>query len=210
MRQIEDANGAVLHSAREYDIAPETAVVAGQVVKLVQGKVVPALAGETGAILGVADENHSGTPDALNERANGKKVLVKDAPAAVYACAAPRLTATGGTATTVTAANVAAFQANAFVGGFVKGPEGYLRAITASNVEGGTLTLTVEEGEVPEAGMQYVLFPPAGFTGGNLSDDGTKLVLTGTAELPLQVVGRLEGENLIKLTAIKHLLAAGR
>lgn len=209
MRQIEDVNGGVIHSVREYDIASGTAVVVGQVVKLSAGLVVPAAAGETGAILGVAAESHPGKPDALNERADGTRILVNDAPGAVFACAAPVVAATGGTATTVTASGIAAFAANVFKGGFVKGPDGHMRAISASAVADGTLTLTVDKGEIPVAGDEYVIFPPAGFTAGNLSSDGTKLVLSATAALSLRVMGRIENENKIKLTAVKHSLACG-
>lgn len=209
MRQIEDVTGAVLHSEREYDIAPETAVVIGQVVKLAGGLVVPAAAAETGAILGYAAESHSGKADALNPRADGKRILVQDAPTAVAVCPAPVLKATGGTETTIKA-TAAAFSANAFQGGYVKGPDGHMRAITASAVDSGTLTLTVESGETPEVGDEYVIFPPIGFAAGNLSADGTKLVLGATAALPIQVVGRNEGDNTIRVMAVKHQLAAAR
>ena len=52
MHQVMDVSGAVLHSEREYDIAADTAINEGQVVKLVDGLVVAAAAGETAAVQG--------------------------------------------------------------------------------------------------------------------------------------------------------------
>lgn len=210
MRPIMDVNGGVIHSAREYDIAPATAVSIGQVVKLSAGLITPADAAETGAILGYAAENHTGEGDALNFRADGKKIIVWDAPAAVAESPAPVLTATGGTATTITVGGMAAFAADAFKGGCVKGPNGNVRRVTASAVASGVLTLTVEAGEVPAENDRYMLFPPVGFTGGNLDAGKKKLILTATAALPLMVMGRDEINNMIWTVATKHLLAAGR
>lgn len=209
MYQVSDVTGAVLHSSREYDIAPETAVTVGQLVKLSAGKVAAADKAETGAVLGVALENHSGTEDALNPRGAGKSILVADSPTAVLACTAPVLKATGGTSTTVTA-SAAAFAANAFKGGFIKGPDGVVREVTASSVASGVLTLTVEEGAVPAEGDEITVFPPRGFSGGNLTEDGRKLVLSATAALPLVVMGRDEDKDEIRLVYTKHVLAAGR
>ena len=210
MRQIMDVNGGVLHSAREYDIAPATAVAVGQVVKLSGGLVVPADAAETGAILGYAAENHPGTDDALNPRGMGKKIMVQDAPAAVAESPAPVLAATGGAETTITFGGMPAFAADVFKGGYVKGYGGRVRRIAASAAASGVLTLTVETGEAPTAGERFVLFPPLGFVGGNLDAGRTKLTLTATAALPLMVMGRDEERDTIWTVAVKHLLAAGR
>ncbi|MEG1577701.1 MAG: hypothetical protein RR336_02940 [Oscillospiraceae bacterium] len=210
MRQFQDVNGGVIHSEREYDIAPATKIEIGQVVKMADGLVVPAAAGEVGAILGYAAESHNGTEDALNQRADGKKILVQDGPGAIAVSAAPTIKATGGTATTITAAGIAAFAENAFKGGYVKGPEGFVRRVTASAVAGGALTLTVDAGIVPVKDQIFTVFPPVGFAAGNLSAEGTKIVLTATAALPIQVVGRYEDGNIIYTMATKHLLAAAQ
>lgn len=211
MRQIMDVSGAVLHSEREYDIAGSTAVTVGQVVKLADGLVVPAAAGETKAILGYAAEHHPGTSDALNRRANGTRIIVQDAPGAIAESPAPVITATGGTATTITTADATTIATEgAFKGGYVKDSGGRMRRITNSAVSGSVLTLTVESGEVPVDGEAFVLFPPIGFSGGNLSADGRKLVLSATAALPLMVMGRDEVQNMIWTVATKHLLAAAR
>lgn len=210
MRQIMDVSGAVLHSEREYDIAANTAIVPGQVVKLSEGLVVAAVAAETGAILGYALEPHPGTADALNPRANGKRILVQDAPGAIAESPAPVLTATGGTATTITAACTVNFAADVFNGGYVKDKNGKVRRITDSAVGSSVLTLTVESGDAPASGDEFIVFLPLGFSAGNLSSDGRKIVLTGTASLPLTVVGRDEARNMIWTVATKHALAAGR
>ena len=206
-----DVNGGVLASAREYDIAAATAITAGAVVKMADGLVVLAAAGETGPILGYAGENHTGTEDALNPRSNGTKIMVQDAPGAVAESPAPVLTASGGTTNTVTADGMAAFAADAFKGGYLKGPDGVSRRVTASAVAAGVLTLTLATaGTAPVAGQKYTLYPPVGFAAGNLAAGRDKLVMTATAALPIQVIGRDEGRNMIWTVATKHLLAAGR
>ena len=210
MRQIMDVNGGVLHSEREYDIAAETAVTVGQVVKLVDGLVVLAAAGETGSILGYAAENHAGKNDALNPRSDGGKIMVEDAPCAVAESVAPSVTASGGTATTITVDTMPAFAANAFKGGYVKDAEGKVRRITASAVASGVLTLTVDAGAVAASGDGFIVFPPLGFNGGNLDAGRNKLTLSATASLSIQVVGRDEDRNMIYTVATKHMLAAGR
>lgn len=68
--------GSVLQTARNYPIDATTEIQAGAVVKLSAGKVVLAAAAETGGILGIAAEFHSGKEDALNLRANGEWIRV--------------------------------------------------------------------------------------------------------------------------------------
>jgi len=78
MRAYQNVDGGFTFGVHEYDIAKTTAIKAGQVVKLSEGLVVAATAAETGAILGVAKENHSGAEDAINPRSNGTKILGHD------------------------------------------------------------------------------------------------------------------------------------
>jgi len=211
MKQVMNVNGAVLHSEREYDIAKSTAVTIGQVVKLEEGLVVPAAAGETGAILGYAAESHTGTADALNGRNDGVKILVQDAPDAIAVSPAPRVTASGGSATTVKVDSMPSFAAAVFNGGYLKAAAtGKVRRITDSAVASGVLTLTVEAGDAAAEGDEFILFPPVGFSAGNLDTAGCKLVLTATAALPLRVVGRDEKGNNIYTMAAKHQLAVGQ
>lgn len=217
MKFYQKLDGGVHVSAREYDIAADTAILEGQVVKLTDGLVVAAAAGETGAILGVAAENHSGEADAIDPRANGKKLLVIDDPDAVYQCKAPEVAAAeGGSATTLIAAELAAFANGDFKGGYVKliskaeesantdaiGQVRRVESFTASSK-----TFTLEEGGVPAEGDVYALFPPVGFAKGSLSADGTALVLSATAALPLRVIGHDRILGKLNLMAGKHLFA---
>lgn len=94
MYPVQNADGgSVLQTARNYPIDAETVIDAGAVVKLSGGKVVLAAAAETGAILGIAAEFHSGKEDALNLRANGEWIRVCDNPTLIFECAAPTIKA---------------------------------------------------------------------------------------------------------------------
>ena len=209
-------DGGVLKSAREYDIAANTAVHAGQVVALSGGLVIPAVAAQTGAILGIAAETHTGVTDAINPRANGTKIMVWDAPNLIMKCAAPRITAASGSTTTLVAATLATFAANDFTGGYVRLVEkaegstnadaiGQVRRITASAAD--TKTFTLESGGTPVAGDVYEVFPPLGFAKGNLDAELSGLSLAATAALALKVVGHDRDLGYINMMAGKHFLA---
>ena len=102
MYPVQNADGgSVLQTARNYPIDATTEIQAGAVVKLSGGKVVLAAAAETGAILGIAAEFHSGKEDALNLRANGEWIRVCDNPTLIFECAAPMIKAASGSATTI-------------------------------------------------------------------------------------------------------------
>ena len=217
MKFYQKLDGAVLISAREYDIAADTAIQDGQIVKLADGRVVAAAANETGAILGIAAENHSGQNDALDIRADGTRIKVIDDPATVMQCAAPEITAAaGGSATALIAAELATFANDDFKGGYVKlisKAEGSTNTDEIGDVrriEGSTAsskTFTLEEGGTPAEGDVYALFPPIGFNKGNLNATGTAIVLTATANLPLKLIGHDRKLNKINLIAGKHLFA---
>lgn len=211
----QNVGGGVLVSAREYDIAANTKIYAGQVVTLANGLVTAQTAAGTGAVLGVAAETHTGTPDPFNLRNDGVKIKVFDAPGQVFRCPAPVVAATGGTATTITA-NLAG-AADVYNGGWLKlvkkaegstNPDavGTMYRITDFATTDGTGTFTKESGSVPFAGDEYALFMPVGFEGGNLSAGGDKIVVTATASIPLRVIGRIEETDEITVIAAKHLL----
>lgn len=219
MKPYQKADGGVLASVREYDIAASTAIVRGQIVKLSEGLVVAANVGETGKILGVAAESHSGAADALDTRANGRKILVWDTPDAIFSCAVPIVTASGGSATTVTASTLAAFSNDDFNGGYLKlikkgasstntDEIGTVKRITdyAYNSTGTVSTFTVATGATACEGDVYAIFPPVGFAKGNLDSNKQKLVLTATANLPIKVIGRNEDLNEIFVMANAHAL----
>ncbi len=221
MKFYQKLDGGVHVSAREYDVAADTALAEGQAVKLADGLVVAAAANETGALLGVASENHTGVADAIDPRTNGKKIFVIDDPSAVYQCKAPEVTAAGGSATTLEVTALKVFAADDFNGGYVKLASktensantdvvGAVRRITDFALDDAMPTrgvLTIESGGAPDAGDVYELYPPIGFAKGNLDASGASLVLTGTADLPLKVVGRDVGFGKINLMIGKHLFA---
>lgn len=219
MNAYQKRDGGVNLSVREYDIGTATAVKAGQVVQLSEGLVIAAVAAQTGAVLGIAAENHTGAYDALNPRANGDKILVYDDPGLLFTCAAPRMTATGGTATTITASTLGAFANDDFNGGFLmlmkKGaastnsdPLGTVKRITdyGYNSTGTVSTFTVDSGAAACAGDEYLVFPPVGFAKGNLNATFDGLVLTATAALALKVVGRHEDSGKLVMMAKSHTL----
>lgn len=217
MKYYQKIDGGTHISAREYDIATDTVIQEGQIVKISDGLVVAAAAGETGAILGIAAEGHSGKPDALNPNADGTRILVIDDPDVVMQCKAPEITAAEGcSSTTLIAAELASFANGDFKGGYVKllakaedsanaDEIGAVRRVTSFT--GTSKTFTLEEGGTPAAGDIYAVFPPIGFAKGNLSEDGTGLVLSATATLPLKLIGHDRALNKINLIAGKHVFA---
>ena len=215
MRAYQNVDGCVNISVREYDIAATTAVQKGQVVCLAEGLVVPAVAAQTGRILGIAAESHSGVEDAMNARENGTVILVYDAPGLIVRCPAPQMAATGGSATTFISTALATFADDDFNGGYIKlvekGEEstitdaiGKVRRIT--DFAANTKTMTVESGGTICAGDVYEIYPPLGFAKGNLDENITKLVLTATAALPLKVVQHDRAAGEIGMIAALHAL----
>jgi hypothetical protein len=214
MKFHQNADGGVIPSVREYDIATSTAIVEGQVVVLSAGLVTAGAVDQTGAILGVAAESHSGSADALNPRSNGTKIKVFDGPHAVFRCPAPVITATGGTATTVIDTGVDAFSDDTFNGGYLKllskaaastntDLVGSVRRITDYTAVSNTFTAA--SGGTPTAGDQYAVFPPMG-TAMSLDSTIQKLDITDDDGTALKVVGRIEGTNEILVMAVFHAL----
>lgn len=218
MKALQKVDGGTLLSCRVYDIAPTTAIIPGQVVCITEGLVTAAKAAQTGAILGIAAEAHSGVVDALNPRSNGTEILVYDDPDLISACKAPEGVATSGTATTVVIGGLAAFSADDFNGGYLKliskaegstntDAIGTCKRIVDFAISDGTGTFTVASGAIASAGDVFAIYPPVGFSKGNLSANGDALVLTATAALAIKVVGR-KGDDIM-LMAKKHVLGAG-
>lgn len=215
MKAFQNLDGGVIMSVREYDIAYNTAIKAGQVVALSGGLVVAAAANITTAILGIAAEDHGGAADALNPRANGTKIMVFDSPHLVMRQKAPQLTATGGSITTFVSTSMAAFANDDLNGGFIKlvekgansentDPIGAVREIT--DHVGADKTLTISSGGKVCSGDVYEIYPPIGFAKGNLDSDRQAVVLTATAALPLQVVQNAR-DGYLGLMAKLHAFA---
>lgn len=216
MKFYQKLDGGVHMSAREYDVAYNADIKRGQLVKLSEGKAVSAAAAETGALLGVAAETHSGSADALDPRANGTKLLVIDDPDVVYQCAAPQITASGGSATTLEFTAGQYFANDDFNGGYVKlvskGADstntdavGAVRAISDYAVTASTKgTFTIASGGAPNSGDVYAVFPPAGFAKGNLNAARTGVVLSASASISLRVIGRDLDRDAINVVIRKH------
>lgn len=219
MRPFQKADGSVNISSREYDIATSTQIKKGQVVKIASGLVVLASATETGNILGVAAENHSGSADALNPRANGKKILVFDCPDAIFASKVPTFEATGGSATTITTDELGAFSNDDFNGGYVKlikkaagstntDPIGAVKQITdyGYNATGTVSTFTVASGGTANDGDVYELYPPVGLTKGTLDEGISNYKVSAASCNALRVVGRDENMGEVHVIPVKHTL----
>lgn len=222
MELFQKADGGVLKSARAYPIAYNTAIKAGQVVALTAGLVTLAAQKQTGAILGVALENHSGVADALDPRANGEEIMVCDAPDAIFRCAAPVFEATGGSATTVTTDELGAFSDDDFNGGLLilvekdasstnTDPIGTVKRITDYDYDTGTgsdtiSTFTVATGGTAGDGDKFALLPPIGFRKGQLDTARAALNLADTASLALKVVGYDPAERKVRLMSNLHAL----
>lgn len=210
---IYDGTGSQVMAAREYDIAAATNIAEGSYVKLSAGKVINVVVGETTAILGVAAENHGGSADAFNLRANGLKIKVYDSPAAISEFVAPRATATSGSATTMAATGLATFVDNDFQGGYIKlvsklatstntDPIGKVYPVTASTAA--TKLFTVASGQTHNTGDIYEIYPPVGFAKGNFDATFQKYDLTATAALPIKVANVDTAKGTIQVEAALH------
>lgn len=207
MRVAQKFDGANALSEREYDIATSGNIKAGSVVKLSAGKVVNAATTETGALLGIAVENHSGSADALDPRANGAKILVCDCPDAVLACPAAEITATGGSTTTFTASTLGAYSNDDWNGGFIIDKNGQVHEITdyAYNSTGTVSTFTVATmAAAPTNGDKFLLFPPVGLAKGALDSTLQKVVHTGVSMTALKCVGRDLDRKEVLYKAASH------
>lgn len=217
MRAYQLFNGGEIYSAREYDIATSTEIKEGQIVKLSGGLVVAATTTETGAILGIAAETHSGSADALNLRSNGPKIKVWDAEDLVSACKVPVIEATGGSATTVTTDELGAYSADDFNGGFLKliskasgstntDPIGTVKAITdyTYTASGTVSTFTVASAGTANDGDKYELYAPVGLAKMALDSGIKKIAYTGVSCTSLKVVGRIEDTSEILVKAASH------
>ena len=221
MRPIQNAGGEECICARSYPVASATAIAAGQVVQLSAGKVVLAAAAETGGILGIAAEFHSGTEDALNLRANGKEILVCDNPTLIFECAAPTIKAASGSATTIVPAT-GEVDANAADDAFNNAVL-VLREKAASSTNTDALgtqivvtdyaktgtVMTKASGGKPSAGDVYEVYPVIGAAIGGVASLGDKrlgITLKTVGATKLRCIGHDYERGTIKLMAIGHAL----
>ena len=221
MYPIQNADGHVGITKREYPIASGTAIRAGQVVQLSGGKVISAAAAQTGAILGIAAENHPGTADALNPRANGERIYVCDSPFLLFECPVPVLSAASGSATTVVLSSLAAALADDSLNNGVlvlkekaaesgnTDPLGKQISIT-DYAKSGTV-ITKASGGTPSAGDKYELYPPIGSAVAALdSTYFSHLVLTASGATAIRVVGHDFERGRLRCMASLHSLAVDK
>ena len=222
MHPVQNADGgSVLQTARNYPIDAATVIDAGAVVKLSGGKVVLAAAAETGGILGIAAEFHSGTEDALNLRANGTQILVCDNPTLIFECPAPTIKAASGSATTIvpeTGDVDAAAADDAFNNAVL-----VLKSKAASSTNTDALgtqivvtdyaktgtVMTKAGGGAPSAGDVYEVYPVIGAAIGGVASLGDKrlgITLKTVGATKLRCIAHDYERGAIKLMAIGHAL----
>lgn len=222
MYPVQNADGgSVLQTARNYPIDATTEIQAGAVVKLSGGKVVLAAAAETGGILGIAAEFHSGKEDALNLRANGEWIRVCDNPTLIFECAAPMIKAASGSATTIVPAtgDVDASAADDAFNNAVLVLKSKAASSTNTDAVGtqivvtdyaktGTV-MTKASGGVPGAGDVYQVYPVIGAAIGGVASLGDKrlgITLKNVGATKLRCIGHDYERGAIKLMAIGHAL----
>ena len=222
MHPVQNADGgSVLQTARNYPIDAATVIDAGAVVKLSGGKVVLAAAAETGGILGIAAEFHSGTEDALNLRANGKWIRVCDNPTLIVECAAPTIKAASGSATTIVpeTGDVDASAADDAFNNAVLVLKSKAASSTNTDAVGtqivvtdyaktGTV-MTKASGGAPSAGDVYEVYPVIGAAIGGVASLGDKrlgITLKTVGATKLRCIGHDYERGTIKLMAIGHAL----
>ena len=216
MNCMQNMDGHFGASAHDFPIATNTAIERGAVVKLSGGKVVLAGESESGAILGIAAEGHSGTADVFNTRSNGQSIMVYDNPGVIFECAVPTLTAASGSATTLVPAsgdiyaNASDDTYNGATLVLVKKAAGSTNTdplFTASAVtdyaKSGTV-LTKESGGTPYAGDVYEFYPAIGSNVCALSTKRKNANVTAAGASALRVVGHDRARHCIRLMAAKH------
>lgn len=217
--RVSRAFDASMSSQKDYPIAAATDIKEGQVVKLTGGLVVLALAAETGAIIGISAENHTGVADAFNPRNNGTVIRIIDSPYTVLESPAPRVTATSGSTTTMAATGMGTFADDDFNGGFMKlvskgassantDSIGTIYPITDFTAATDLFTTTKTAGGAHTAGDIFEIYPPNGFQKGNFDSGISKLVLSATAALPVRSYGEDMDRGLTYHVAALHANAS--
>ena len=165
-------------------------------------------------------EDHSGTEDILNPRADGDEILVCDNPGLIFECPVPTIRAASGSAATLVPASgdIAAGAAddayNAAVlvlkskaaGSSNSDKPGTRRAVT-DYAKSGTV-LTLETGGTPAAGDEYELYPALGSAVCALNAKATALVVSATGATAVRCIGHDYERHTIRCIAAAHMLAA--
>lgn len=180
MKFLYSLSGGNIPVIREYDIEANAKFKKSQVVKVSTDGIISI--GAAGGCVGIAAEDHTGEKDILNARNNGTKLRVDITRNAVYEVDAPRLSATGGSKTTLvcSANGITTNLANSKLVLVHKGDNsentdsaGTVRQISGVTLSGTSATFTVSEGGVISAGDVYALIPKYGFMGNVGGSDGS-------------------------------------
>ena len=177
MKFLYSLGGGNIPVIREFDIDANTKFKKGQTVRISTDATIAPDA--IGCCIGIAAEDHTGEKDILNERNNGTKLRVDITKDAVYSVDAPKLTATGGSATTFVC-NADGITTNLSKSRLVlvqKGENslntdtvGYARKVKNVTVSANVATFTVEQGSVISEGDVYAVIPEYGYKGSTDSD----------------------------------------
>ena len=216
MNCMQNMDGHFSASAHDFPIATNTAIERGAVVKLSGGKVVLAGESESGAILGIAAEGHSGTADVFNPRNNGEYILVYDDPGVIFECSVPTLTAASGSATTLVpksgdicaTANDDTYNGATLVlvqkaAGSTNSDALYTASAVTDYAKSGTV-LTKGSGGTPYAGDVYEFYPAVGSSVCALSTKRKNATVTAAGASALRVIAHDRARHCIRLMAVKH------
>jgi hypothetical protein len=213
-RVIGDLTGAQVSGGRDYPIAASTSIIEGSLVMLTFGQVVNVAVNTQTAILGVAQEYHSGAADIMNARSNGREIRIFDSPSAMIEFKAPQVTATSGNATTMAATGMGTFADDDFNGGYLKlvskvagstntDPIGTMYEITDFTYTTDTFTFAAAGGAIT-AGDVFSVFPPIAFAKGNFNAAFDQIVLTTADAIPVKVCGWDIPRNKIIMSPTLH------
>lgn len=219
MKPIQNAAGNVGLMARPYPIAYNTNISEGMVVKLSGGLVVAAVAAETGPILGIAAEMHTGSTDPLNLRNNGTEILVYDNPELLFDCPAPKFAAASGSATTIVpkSGDVDADAADDSFNGSIlqlvelgassSNTDPIGKRITVTDYAKSGTVITKASGGTPSAGDVYEVYPVIGAAVGGIAGLDTsisKLGLATAGATKIKCVGHDYARHTVRLMAVEH------
>lgn len=209
MKFLYSLGGANIPVIREFDIDAVTKFENGQIVKISTDAVLAPDA--PGGCIGVAAEDHTGEKDILNKRNNGSKLRIDITRDAVYAVNAPKLTATGGSASTFVC-NASGITTNLSKSKLVlvrKGENsentdsaGSVRKVKTVTVSGSTATFTVDAGSVICEGDVYAVIPEYGYKG-YVSDNGKDFGFAMSSVSPELYVVNYDTDTLVLEVMLK-------
>jgi hypothetical protein len=183
---------------------------------LTAGLVVACAVDDTTAILGVAARTHTGSSSSINPNDYSLEIPVYYNPSQIFECEAPKITATGGTTTTIIATGDDAFADDAFNGGKAKliskvaastntDPIGTIYSISDFDTSDETFTINTAGGAVT-AGDIFYIFPPIGFATVELETNLQHFDLAGDDGTVFRFIGSDTTRNTVQFNIALHQL----